>query len=64
MLLRIIDHIGFEAVRQKLIDGRNCDGGLRLWLGSTFDANEIDFRTGLMSYLAISARKSGTLLAD
>jgi len=56
MLLRIIDHIGFEAVRQKLIDGRNCDGGLRLWLGSTFDANEIDFRTGLMSYLAISAR--------
>ena len=64
VLTRILDHFGFEAIRQKLIDGRECDGGMALWLGSGLDATETKFREGLTSYLNDARRLSGTLLAN
>lgn len=63
VLTQILNRFGFEAIRQKLIDGRECDGGMALWLGSGLDANEIKFREGLTSYLNDARRSSGILLA-
>ena len=60
---RILGHFGFETVREKLIRGRECDAGLRLWLGSTLDANEDRFREGLTSHLDDLRRNTGNLLA-
>ena len=64
ILSRILDQFGFEAIREKLIQGRECDTGLRLWLGSTLDANEERFRAGLTSYLDELKRGTGNLLAE
>jgi hypothetical protein len=62
VLARVLDRFGFDAVRQKLIDGRECDRGLALWLGSGLDATETAFRDGLTSYLNEARRTSGDLL--
>ena len=32
VLSRILDHAGFDAIRDRLIRGRECDRGLALWL--------------------------------
>ena len=61
---RIVRSLGFEAVRDKLIVGRECDAGLRQWLGSTLDASEVRFMDGLKSYLNTLSRETGTLLAQ
>ena len=63
VLTRILDRSGFDAIRPKLINGRECDRGLAQWLGSGLDATETTFRDGLASYLAEARRTSGTLLA-
>lgn len=63
VLARILDRCGFDAVRQKLIDGRECDSGLAQWLGSGLDAAEPGFREGLTSFLNNARRTSGNLLA-
>ncbi len=62
VLARVLDRFGFDAVRQKLIDGRECDCGLTLWLGWGLDATEVTFRDGLTSYLQEVRRTAGTLL--
>ncbi len=64
ILSRVLDHFGFEAIRESLIRGRECDTGLRIWLGSTLDANEARFREGLTSYLGEIKRCTGNLLAE
>ncbi|MGL6074598.1 MAG: hypothetical protein ACRC8S_10600 [Fimbriiglobus sp.] len=64
VLSRILEHFGFEAIRQKLIDGRECDGGLKLWLGSGLDATEATFRDGLTSYLNQIRQTAGPLLRE
>jgi len=42
-----LDRFGYDAIREKLIDGRECDRGLALWLGSDLYATEAAFREGL-----------------
>lgn len=63
VLGRILDRFGFEAVRERLIDGRECDRGLALWLGSGLDATEATFLEGLTSYLRDARQQSGNLLS-
>ena len=63
VLGRVLEHAGFEAVRDKLVRGRECDRGLAVWLGSGLDADEVGFRAGLASYLSELRRASGGLLA-
>lgn len=63
VLSRILTHVGFDAIRDRLIRGRECDGGLAQWLGSGLDATEAVFRDGLTSYLIDARRTSGNLLA-
>ena len=64
VLIRILDHYGFEAIRERLVKGRECDRGLALWLGSGLDANETSFRDGLTSFLNEVRHASGNLLAE
>lgn len=59
---RILTRFGFEAIRDRLIRGRECDQGLAFWLGSGLDANEASFREGLASYLNEVRQTSGSLL--
>ena len=63
VLVRILDHFGFDAIRERLIAGRECDRGLALWLGSGLDANETRFRDGVSSFLKDARDTSGSLLA-
>lgn len=63
VLARVLDTFSFDAVRQKLINGRECDRGLALWLGSGLNASEASFRDGLSSYLREARQTSGGLLA-
>ena len=63
VLTRILDLFGFDAIRQRLIDGRECDAVLRLALGSGLDANESKLRDGLTSYLNHLRHQTGNLLA-
>ncbi len=62
ILDRILDRVGFDAIRQRLIDGRECDRGLALWLGSGLDTTEAGFRDGLTSFLNNARQSSGQLL--
>lgn len=59
---RILDKFGYTAVRDRLVRGRECDGGLALWLGSGLDANEPTFRQGLTSFRNDLQGTTGTLL--
>ena len=63
IVLRILDHSGFNTLRDRLVEGRECDRGLTFWLGSASDADEQKFREGLASYLRAARTASGTLLA-
>lgn len=63
VLARVLDRFGYDAVRQKLIDGRECDRGLALWLGSGLDATEAGFREGLDSHLRALLATTRDLLA-
>lgn len=63
VLEKIIDRIGFDVVRERLVRGRECDRGLAQWLGYESDVTEVRFREGLTSYLNDVRRTSGNLLA-
>lgn len=63
VLARILDHTGYDAIRTRLIRGRECDQGLAQWLGSGLDASESGFREGLTSYLNEARRTTASLLA-
>ena len=62
LLSAILNQFGFDAIRDRLVTGRECDTGLALWLGSGLDANEERFREGLTSFLNEARRNSGSLL--
>lgn len=64
IVLRIIDSQTFEAVRDKLISGRECDKALAIVLGSGLDATELVVRDGLVSYINHLRTNSATLLID
>ncbi len=62
VLLSILDHVGFDAIRDRLIHGRECDKCLKLCIGSGLNATEEILREGLNSYLVDARRTSGSLL--
>jgi hypothetical protein len=62
VLKAILGHFTFEEIRERLIAGRECDGGLKLWLGSTLDATESNFSAGLSSHLDELRATTGSLL--
>lgn len=62
ILLRVLDHSGFDAISSKLIAGRDCDKTLAIVLGSGLDATESVLREGLSSYIADLRRSTGVLL--
>jgi len=63
VLLKILDAVGFEAIRDRIVLGRECDKGLALWLGSGLEATETEFRNGLASFLNEVKQVTGGLLA-
>ena len=63
ILERILATVGFEAIRDRLVRGRECDGGLALWVGSGLNTTEQSFQEGLASYLSEARRTTGTMLA-
>jgi len=64
ILWKILDSKGFDAVRDKLILGRECDKVLALILGSGLDASEASVREGLTSYINDLQKQTGILLID
>jgi hypothetical protein len=62
VLARVLDAVGFDAVRQKLIDGRECDTVLRLGIGTGLDATEEKLRAALESFLGDIRGRTGGLL--
>ena len=63
VLVTILDHVGFDVIRDRLIAGRECDKGLRLWIGNDLNATEEVVREGLTSFLNEARQTSGSLLA-
>ena len=61
-LLRIIDRIGFDLVRTRVVPARNCDTALRAVFGSGLEATEATVRAGLASYIADLQGQTGDLL--
>ena len=61
-LLRIIDAIGFDLVRTRVVPARNCDTALRAVFGSGLEATEATVRAGLASYIADLQGQTGDLL--
>lgn len=62
ILLKVVDSAGFDAIRDKLIEGRECDKVLAIVLGSGLDATEDAFCEGLTSYLGDLRGRTGSLL--
>jgi hypothetical protein len=64
IICKVLDGIGFDAVRDKLIVGRECDKVLAMVLGSGLDASEESVREGLTSYINTLRKQTGSLLMD
>ena len=64
ILLKILDAYDFDAVCDKLINGRECDKVLAIVIGSGLDAQEANVREGLTSYLNDLRNQTGSLLID
>ena len=62
VLWKILDGVGFDAVRDKLVSGRECDKALANILGSGLNATEDGVREGLASYIDDLRRQTGVLL--
>ncbi len=62
ILEKILDLAGFDAIRDRLIDGRDCDKVLAIVLGSGLNAPEETVREGLTSYIKDLRRRTGALL--
>jgi hypothetical protein len=60
---RILAVVEFDAIRERLVTARECDGSLALWLGSTLDATADRFADGLQSFLNRARSETGALLA-
>jgi hypothetical protein len=64
IICTILDSARFDAVRDRLIMGRECDKVLAVVLGSGLDTLEETVREGLRSYINDLRNQSGALLAD
>ena len=62
IIWKIMDCAGFDAIRDKLILGRECDKVLALIVGSGLDASEESVREGLTSYINDLRNQTGSLL--
>lgn len=62
---RLIDHLGFEDVRARVVPARQCDTSLRALFGSGMEATEANVREGLASDLRqLRALVGGLLVPD
>ena len=64
ILMQILDKFEFNSIRQRLIDGRECDTMLKICIGSGLDVSEEQFRLGLNSYISSARQSTGDLLID
>jgi hypothetical protein len=62
IIWKILDHKGFDAVRNKLVAGRESDKVLAVVVGSGLDATEAAVREGLTSYINDLRKQTGVLL--
>jgi hypothetical protein len=62
LILRLIDRLGFNPIRDKVVPARDCDTALRAVFGSGLDAAEENVRTGLASYVNHLRGQTGALL--
>lgn len=63
-LLRILDHGGFDPIRDKIIGGRESDKTLTNIIGSGLDTTEAVLREGLNSYIGDLRKNTGSLLTE
>jgi hypothetical protein len=61
-LLRVIDAVGFDLVRTRVVPPRNCDTALRAIFGSGLEATEASVQEGLASYVIDLKTQTGGLL--
>jgi len=61
-LLRVMNVVGFDFVRNRAVPARNCDMALRAVFGSGLEATEVGVREGLMSYIYDLKGQTGALL--
>ncbi len=64
LLLRLLDHLTFDPLRDRLLPSLDQDGLVRLLFASRLEAREIEVRTGLASYILHIRRQSGVLLLE
>lgn len=62
MILLIMDRIGFEALRAKVVPALHCDTSLRAVFGSGLSADETNVRTALASYIEHLRGETGGVL--
>jgi hypothetical protein len=62
IVLRLLDHFGFDPTRHKLVPARHCDTVLRALFGSGLEATEDNVRSGLASYIMELRNQTGALL--
>lgn len=61
-LLRVMNAVGFDLVRTRVVPARNCDTALRAVFGSGLEATEPGVRDGLTQYVADLRGQTGALL--
>jgi hypothetical protein len=64
IVLRCIDHVGFELVRSKIVPASDCDTALRAAFGSGLEAQEESVTRCLISYIEHLRRETGQLLTQ
>jgi len=62
VVLRLLDHFGFDSMRDKIVPARQCNTALRAVFGSGLDATEDNVRAGLASYIMDLRNQTGALL--
>ena len=62
VVLRLIERLGFDSVRDRVVPARNCDTALRLVFGSGLTADESGVRDGLASYVGDLRSFTGGML--
>lgn len=64
IVMRIIDHSGFDLVRSRVIPTCDCDTVLRVAFGSGLEATEESVRRSLTVYTGYLRNETGPLLID
>ena len=64
VILRLVNQIGFDFVRARVVPALDCDTALRAIFGSGLDATEENVRSGLASYIEGLRKETETLLVE